>query len=103
MDDSSLEGFVKKVLSDPSLQAALGKADSNDQFIKDAVALGAKNGFSFTEDDVRGMIATAKAAEDAEPAAEALGAVGCSSRTTIVDPSYSMQCGLRTQKCLCTL
>ena len=29
--------------------------------------------------------------------------VGCSSQNTVSNPSYSIQCGLSTQKCLCTL
>ena len=53
MSKEAVEGFYKKVMKDPGLQEKFKAATTEDAFIKLAVDLGAKNGFSFTAEEAR--------------------------------------------------
>jgi predicted ribosomally synthesized peptide with nif11-like leader len=109
MNEKQMNDFIQRVLRDSDLQDTLGKASTHEEFVKSAVTLGEKLGYNFSEEDVTRTIAAAKAEEDAAAASGGVSgesevpAANCSSSGTISHPAYTMQCGLSTQKCLCTL
>ena len=54
---SPVHEFKRAVARDPALQEQLAKSQSEDEFHKNAVQLGAQQGFTFTEADSRAHVA----------------------------------------------
>lgn len=112
----NIEAFKRIILKNKTVQKSLASAKSEDDFISKAVSLAEKQGVPFTERQARNHL---KTTQELQPAHAALAAevdqpssgggggggssAGCSSSGTVSNPSYSIQCGLSTQKCLCTI
>jgi hypothetical protein len=113
----NIEAFKRIIVSNKGVQDALAAATSTEDFINKGVQLAEQNGVPFTAAEAQDHLAKL---QETHPAFVALssepggggggggstgggGSSGCSSQNTVTNPAYSIQCGLRTQKCLCTL
>jgi len=112
----NIEAFKRIILKNKTVQKSLASAKSEDDFISKAVSLAEKQGVPFTERQARNHL---KTTQELQPAHAALAAevdqpsggggggggssAGCGSSGTASNPAYSIQCGLSTQKCLCTI
>ncbi|QHS56044.1 Nif11 family protein [Mucilaginibacter sp. 14171R-50] len=104
---SKIENFRQQLLTDTNLQQEALAAAANGDFAENMAALGAKHGHSFTADDVNAEMAKLKGGDvasgsDMSAAAMSVKA-GCGTSSTLPNPSYTMDCGASTQRCLCTL
>jgi|ERR1051326_4993453 hypothetical protein len=111
----NIEAFKRVVVRNRSVQDRLAAAASEKDFVKTAVQIAGEHGLPFSESAAREHL---KRLQQVHPAYAATASEvdsgggggggggsssGCSSSGTSSSPAYSMQCGLSTQKCLCTI
>jgi hypothetical protein len=111
----NIEAFKRIVVRNRSVQDRLAAAGSEKEFISTAVGLAAEHGLPFSESQARSHLkrvqevhpAFAATAAEVDPGGGGGGgggsSSGCGSQGTSSSPAYSLQCGLSTQKCLCTI
>lgn len=109
----NIEAFKRIIVRNRAVQDRLGAAKNEDEFINTAVGLAAEHGLPFTERQARSHLkktqelhpAFAATSAEIAPSGGGGGGVssGCGSSGTSSSSAYSLQCGLSTQKCLCTI
>jgi hypothetical protein len=115
--NANIEAFKRVVVRNRSVQDRLASAASEKDFVKTAVQVAGEHGLPFSESAAREHLkrlqqvhpAFAATASEVDPGGGGGGgggggsSSGCSSSGTVSNPAYSIQCGLNTQKCLCTI
>ena len=115
--NANIEAFKRVVVRNRSVQDRLAGAANEKDFVKTAVQVAGEHGLPFSESAAREHLkrlqqvhpAFAATASEVDPGGGGGGgggggsSSGCSSSGTSSSPAYSMQCGLSTQKCLCTI
>ena len=115
--NANIEAFKRVVVRNRSVQDRLAAAASEKDFVKTAVQVAGEHGLPFSESAAREHLkrlqqvhpAFAATASEVDPGSGGGGgggggsSSGCSSSGTVSNPAYSIQCGLSTQKCLCTI
>lgn len=112
----NIEAFKRVIVRNRAVQDRLAAAGSEKEFISTAVGLAAEHGLPFSESQARSHL---KTVQEMHPAFAAVSAEidpnpggggggggsspGCGSQGTSSSSAYSLQCGLSTQKCLCTI
>jgi uncharacterized membrane protein YgcG len=113
----NIEAFKRVIVRNRSVQDRLAAAKSEKEFISTAVGLAAEHGLPFSESQARSHLKTVQEVHPAFAATSAEvdpgggggggsgggGTSGCGSQGTSSSSAYSLQCGLSTQKCLCTI
>ncbi|RYU90911.1 Nif11 family protein [Mucilaginibacter terrigena] len=104
---NKIEDFRKQLLTDTNLQQEALSAAENGDFAANIAALGQKHGFSFSADDVNSEMEKLQGGDSPADSNLQAGAMtakaGCGSSSTLPNPSYTLDCGASTQRCLCTL